>query len=98
MEDCVHVCPLSRVGLSSIPWTVARQAPLSMGFPRQEHWNGVPFPSPGDLSNPGKEAGSAALQADSLPFEPLGKPRNTWKSSNMPHYKQSPTRSGTILF
>ena len=35
------------------PWTVARQAPLSMGFPRQEYWSGLPFPSPGDLSNPG---------------------------------------------
>ena len=48
------------------PWTVAHQAPLSMGFPRQEYWSGLPFPSPGDLPNPGIELGSPALQADSL--------------------------------
>ena len=44
---------LSRVRLSVTPWTVAHQAPLSMGFPRQEYWSGLPFPSPGDLHNPG---------------------------------------------
>ena len=53
----------------AIPWTVACQAPLSMGFSRQEYWNGLPFPSPGDLPNPGIEPGSPALQADSLPTE-----------------------------
>ena len=47
-------------------WTVARQAPLSMGFSRQEYWSGLPFPSPGDLPNPGAEPRSPALQADSL--------------------------------
>ena len=52
-----------------IPWTVARQAPLSMGFPRQEYWSGWPFPSPGDLPNPGIEPESPALQADSLQSE-----------------------------
>ena len=46
---------LSHVWLSSTPWTVARQAPLSLGFPRQEYWSGLPFPSPGDLPNPGLE-------------------------------------------
>ena len=51
------------------PWTVASQAPLSMGFPRQEYWSGLPFPSPGDLPNPGIEPRSPALQADSLPTE-----------------------------
>ena len=57
------------------PWTIAHQAPLSMGFPRQEHWSGLPFPSPGDLPNPGIEPRSPpALQADSLLTEPLGKP------------------------
>ena len=50
---------------------VARQAPLSMEFSRQEYWSGLPFPSPGDLPNPGIEP---ALQADALPFELLGKP------------------------
>ena len=56
------------------PWTVAHQAPLSMGFPRQEHWSGLPFPSPGDLLDSGMEPGSPALQADSLLTEPPGKP------------------------
>ena len=51
------------------PWTVAYQAPLSIGFSRQEYWSGLPFPSPGDLPNPGIETRSLALQADSLPTE-----------------------------
>ena len=51
------------------PWTVACQALLSMGFSRQEYWSGLPFPSPGDLPDPGIEPGSPALQADSLPSE-----------------------------
>ena len=50
------------------------QAPPSMGFSRQEYWGGLPFPPPGDLPNPGIEAGSPALQADSLLSEPPGKP------------------------
>ena len=52
------------------PWTVAYQAPLSMGFSRQEYWSGLPFPSPGDLSDPGTEPRSSTLQADALPSEP----------------------------
>ena len=52
------------------PWTVARQAPLSMGFSRQEYWSGLTFPLPGDLPDPETEPGSPALQADSLPAEP----------------------------
>ena len=55
------------------PWTVAGQPPLSIGFPRQEYWQGLPFPSPGDLSDPGIEPGAPALQADSLLSEPPGK-------------------------
>ena len=55
------------------PWTVACQVPLSMGFSRQEYWSGLPFPSPGDLPNPGTEPGPPALQADSLPIELPGK-------------------------
>ena len=51
------------------PWTVACQASLSMGFSRQEYWSGLPFPSLGDLPNPGIEPESPALQADSLPAE-----------------------------
>ena len=51
------------------PGTAACQAPLSMGFSRQEYWSGLPFLSPGDLPNPGIEPGSPALQVDSLPTE-----------------------------
>ena len=53
------------------PWTVAHQSPLSIGFSRQEYWSGLPFPSPGDLPDPGIEPGSPALQAESLPTELL---------------------------
>ena len=55
------------------PWTAVHWAPLSMGFPRQEYWSGLPFPSPGGLPDPGMETASSALQADSLPSEPPGK-------------------------
>ena len=57
---------LSHVRLFATPWTIAYQAPLSMGFSRQEYWSGFPFPSPGDLPNPGIERRSPALQADTL--------------------------------
>ena len=56
------------------PWTVAHQAALSMGFFRQEYWSGLPFPSSGDLSDPGIKPGSSVLQAVSLPTELPGKP------------------------
>ena len=56
------------------PWTIAHQPPLFTEFSRQEYWSGLPFPSPGDLPDPGIEAGSPALQANSLPSEPPGKP------------------------
>ena len=56
------------------PRTVARHAPLSLGFPRQEYWSGLPFSSPGDLPNRGIKPGSLALQEVSLPSEPPGKP------------------------
>ena len=65
---------LSCVQLFVIPWTVAHQAPLSMEFPRQEYWSGLPFPPPGDLSNPGIEPVSPALQEDFSPAELSGKP------------------------
>ena len=84
----VHTCPYtfihvytyiysvscSIVSDSVIPWTVTLQAPLSMGFPRQEYWSGFPFPSPGELPDPGIKPGSPALQADSLLSEPQGIP------------------------
>ena len=69
----VKVKSLSRVQLFATPWTVAHQAPPSMGFSRQEYWRGLPFPSPGDLPNPGIEPGSPALQTDTLISEPPGK-------------------------
>ena len=55
---------LSHVRLFATPWTVAYQASLSMGFSRQEYWSGLPFPSPGDLPDPGIEPRSPALEAD----------------------------------
>ena len=65
---------LGRVRLFATAWTVAYQAPPSMGFSRQESWTGLPFPSPGDLPNPRIEPGSPALQTDALASEPPGKP------------------------
>ena len=62
------------VPLFATPGTVAYQAPPSMGFSRQGYWSGLPFPSPGDLPDPGIEPESPALQADTLPSEPPGKP------------------------
>ena len=56
------------------PGTVAHQAPLSMGFSRQEYWGGLPFPSPGDLPDPGIEPTSPELDEGLLPTEPPGKP------------------------
>ena len=72
--DVVVVKSLSHVQIFVTPWTVAPQAPLFMEFSRQEYWSGLPFPSPGDLPDPGTESMSPALQADSLPSEPPGKP------------------------
>ena len=55
------------------PWTIAHQAPLAMGFPRQEYRSGLPFPSPGDLLNPGIEPESPALAGEFFTTEPPGK-------------------------
>ena len=76
---------LSCVQLFATPWTVAYQAPLSVGFSRQEYWSGLPFPFSGDLPDPGIEPGSPALQADALPSEPL-------------HTDFSGGRSGGLVF
>ena len=72
-EFLKKVKSLSRVRLFATPWTVAYQAPLSMGFFRQECWSGLPFPSPGNLPDPGIEPGFPILQADTLLSEPPGK-------------------------
>ena len=69
----MKVKSLSRVLLFATPWTVAYQAPPSMGFSRLEYWSGLPFLSPVDLLDPGIELRSPALQADALPSEPPGK-------------------------
>ena len=62
VRQCIKSCPTL-----ATPWTAALQAPLSMGFSRQEYWSGLPFLSPGDLPDPGIKPRSPALQADSLP-------------------------------
>ena len=74
---------LSCVRLFVTSWTVAHQAPLSMGFSRQEYWSGLPFLSPRDLPNPGIKPGSPALQADALPSEPPGKPKVKMKVAQL---------------
>ena len=63
---------LSCVQFFVTPWAVARQAPLSTGFPQQEYWSGLPYPSPGDLPDPGIEPRTPALQADSLHRHEIG--------------------------
>ena len=70
----VLICSVMSNSLT--PLTVPCQAPLSMGFSRQEYWSGLPCPPPGHLPNPGIEPRYPALQADSLPSEPPGKPNN----------------------
>ena len=71
----VKVKSLSRVRLFATSWTVAHQAPPSLGFSRQEYWSGLPFPSPGDLPNPGIEPRSPALRTDVLTSQLPGKPQ-----------------------
>ena len=74
---------LSRVRLFTTSWTIDYQAPPSMGFSRQEYWNGLPFPSPGDLPNPRIKPKSPALQGNALPSEPPGKPQEATKAEAM---------------
>ena len=71
MEECWCCASLVAKLCSTLvtPWTAACQAPMSLGFFRQEYWSGLPFPSPGDLPDPGIKPRSLALQADSLPGE-----------------------------
>ena len=91
---------LSCVRLFATPWTVAHQAPPSMGFSRQEYWSGLPFPSPGDLPDPGIEPRSSTLRADALTSEPPGKPYGllnplsasnlaSWRAKGVLHKHQS---------
>ena len=64
-------------------WTIVHQAPLSMGFSRQEHWSGLPFPSPGDLSNPGIKHASPALAGEFFTAEPPGSPTQVRKKPTL---------------
>ena len=76
LKKHVKVKSLGGVLLFVTPWTVAHQAPLSMGFSRHQYWSGLPSPSPGDLPDPGITPRSSSLQAEALalPSEPPGKP------------------------
>ena len=76
----VVVLSLIQLQLFATSWTVALQAPLSMGFSRQEHWSGLPFPSPRDLPNPGIKSISPALAGGFFTTEPPGKPRSFRRS------------------
>ena len=91
----VKVKSLSLVRLFVTPWTVAYQAPPSVGFSRQEYWSGLPLPSPGDLLHPGTEPESPALQADALPSEPPGKSLFFFKYTFKKH-TSSPRRSNLL--
>ena len=71
---CAHAQSLSCIRLFATLWTGAHQAPLSMGFSRQEYWSGLPCPSPEDIPDPGIESMSSALQVDSLPLSHWGSP------------------------
>ena len=77
-----------------IPWTVAHQAPLPMGFPRQEYWGGLPFPSLWDPPQPGTEQASPAL-ADSLPVSHLGSPASKGILGNLQMPPQTPKHTHT---
>ena len=84
MKTCNKNCCLVTESSSTLvtPWTVAHQSPLFMGFPRQEYWSGLPFPSLRDLPNPRIELASPAWKADSLPLSQLGSPCNKDTSSH----------------
>ena len=82
---------------SAAPWTVAHQAPLSMGFSRQGYWSGLKFPSPGDLPNPGIEPRSPALQIDALPSEPPGSPQGELGPSNPGAWCRSPVLRSSLF-
>ena len=71
VSSCAY--SVSHVWLLATPWAIAHHAPLSIGFPKQEYWSGLPFPSPEDLPDPDIAPVSPSLAADSLPFSYLGK-------------------------
>ena len=77
---------LSHVQLFVAPWSAAHQAPLSMGFSRQEYWSGLPFLAPGDLPDPGIEPMSPALAGGFFTTEPPGKPFKSWLATTKPDF------------
>ena len=79
--ECPHACVPSRVQLFATLWTVARQAPLSMGFSRQEHWSGLPCPPPEDLPSPGIKPTSFTSPVFAGRFFTSGA---TWEAQNVP--------------
>ena len=89
---------LSRVRLFATPWTIAHQAPLSMGFCRQEYWSELPCPPPEDLPNPGFEPRSPTLQADSSPFGPPGEPVLSYFCHQEEKYGKIHGKLGKYLF
>ena len=79
------------------PWTRANQAPLSMGILQAGYWSGLPCPPPGDFPNPGIEPRSFALQADSLPAEPPGKPQEYWSGQPSLLWGIFPTQESNLM-
>ena len=87
---------LKEEGLTlATPWTVACQAPLSVGFSRQEYWSGLPFPFLGDLPDPGIEPQSPALQAETLPTELQGKSQTKRKKKKKSRFNSYTQKSHT---
>ena len=97
---CVCVCALdcfSHVWLLATPWTIAHQAPLSIGFSRKEYWSGLPYPPPGDLPHPGIEPRSPAWTGRFFTTETPGKPRRMrWGSSKKEQCKCSGQRKQPV--
>ena len=101
LGSCVCACMLScfrRVQFLATPRTIARQAPLSLGFSRQEYWSGLPCPPLGDLPNPGIKPTSPALQADSLPAEPPEKPTQDPVGAATPKVSHSTQGTSHLLW
>ena len=82
----MHAPALSPVQLFVTPWTVAHQAPLSMGFPRRKYWSGLQFPSPGDLSHPWIQPASPALAVGFFTTEPQGSPNFLEVTTNRKYF------------
>ena len=94
----LHCCSVAvgRVQPFATPWTVARHSPPSMGFPRQEHWSGLPFPSPGDLPDPVVEPGSPTSAGGFFTTEPPGRNRGCYLFSLTLSFLQEEERLQSI--